>query len=164
MPRAAVDPARAAATKSLRQEAGRWLKAGREAAGLTQAELAEQVGVSRKTVNTVENGVFVPSTPLALGLARALGVRRPVGSPTVTLINEYKGKKPLAHIDLYRIRGAGDAFGLGLDDYLCHYPGIVAIEWAERVAELLPEECWHVKLEAGADEESRTVTVDRPAD
>ncbi|TMJ20598.1 MAG: helix-turn-helix domain-containing protein [Alphaproteobacteria bacterium] len=44
--------------------------------GLTQAALAEMVGVSRKTINTVENGVFVPSTLLALKLARALG--RPV--------------------------------------------------------------------------------------
>jgi putative transcriptional regulator len=41
--------------------------------GLTQAALAELVGVSRKTINTVENGVFVPSTVLALKLARALG-------------------------------------------------------------------------------------------
>jgi putative transcriptional regulator len=40
---------------------------------LTQAALAELVGVSRKTINTVENGVFVPSTILALKLARALG-------------------------------------------------------------------------------------------
>ena len=40
---------------------------------LTQAALADLVGVSRKTVNTVENGVFVPSTTLALKLARALG-------------------------------------------------------------------------------------------
>jgi putative transcriptional regulator len=40
---------------------------------LTQAALAEMVGVSRKTINTVENGVFVPSTTLALKLARALG-------------------------------------------------------------------------------------------
>lgn len=43
--------------------------------GLTQAALAERVGVSRKTINTVENGVFVPSTTLALKLARALGCR-----------------------------------------------------------------------------------------
>jgi putative transcriptional regulator len=41
---------------------------------LTQAELAERVGVSRKTINTVENGVFTPSATLALKLARALGV------------------------------------------------------------------------------------------
>jgi putative transcriptional regulator len=45
----------------------------REARNLTQAQLAELVGVSRKTVNTVENAVFVPSTVVALKLARALG-------------------------------------------------------------------------------------------
>jgi putative transcriptional regulator len=49
------------------------LREAREAAGLTQAELAERIGVSRKTVNTVEIGVFVPSTVIALKLAGALG-------------------------------------------------------------------------------------------
>ncbi|HEV2865674.1 MAG TPA: helix-turn-helix transcriptional regulator [Allosphingosinicella sp.] len=49
------------------------LLAARTQRGLTQAALAELVGVSRKTINTVENGVFVPSTILALKLARALG-------------------------------------------------------------------------------------------
>jgi putative transcriptional regulator len=48
------------------------LRQARAARGWTQADLAEQVGVTRKTVNTVENGVFVPSTVLALKLARAL--------------------------------------------------------------------------------------------
>ncbi len=52
------------------------LRYARVAAGWTQAELAERVEVSRKTINTVENGVFIPSTVLALKLARALG--RPV--------------------------------------------------------------------------------------
>ena len=51
---------------------GSTLKDVRTAAGFTQAELAERVGVSRKTINTVENGVFVPSTLLALKLAKAL--------------------------------------------------------------------------------------------
>ena len=49
------------------------LKEIREARGLTQAQLAEAIGVSRKTINTVENGVFVPSTVIALKLAAALG-------------------------------------------------------------------------------------------
>lgn len=44
----------------------------RTAAGLTQAELAERISVSRKTINTVENGVFIPSTILSLRLAQAL--------------------------------------------------------------------------------------------
>ncbi|WP_423140944.1 helix-turn-helix transcriptional regulator [Parablastomonas sp. CN1-191] len=45
----------------------------REKAGLTQGQLAELVGVSRKTINTVENGIFVPSTVVALKIAAALG-------------------------------------------------------------------------------------------
>jgi putative transcriptional regulator len=52
------------------------LRDARAAAGLTQAELAERIGVSRKTINTIENKVFTPSTLVALLLARALG--RPV--------------------------------------------------------------------------------------
>lgn len=52
---------------------GNDLKKAREDLGLTQAALAERVGVSRKTINTVENGVFIPSTLLALKLAAALG-------------------------------------------------------------------------------------------
>jgi putative transcriptional regulator len=50
------------------------LKERRSALGLTQAELALRIGVSRKTINTVENGVFVPSTTLAIKLAAALNV------------------------------------------------------------------------------------------
>jgi putative transcriptional regulator len=49
------------------------VREAREANGLTQAQLADLIGMSRKTVNTVENGVFVPSTVVALRLARALG-------------------------------------------------------------------------------------------
>ena len=50
------------------------LKERRAELGLTQAELAERVGVTRKTVNTVENGVFTPSVTLAIKLAKALDV------------------------------------------------------------------------------------------
>jgi putative transcriptional regulator len=55
------------------EQLGNRLKQWRAAKKLTQAELAELVGVSRKTINTVENGVFVPSVLLALKLARQLG-------------------------------------------------------------------------------------------
>jgi putative transcriptional regulator len=54
---------------------GNRLKEIRNARGLTQADLAEMAGVSRKTINTVENGVFVPSTTLALTLAATLKLR-----------------------------------------------------------------------------------------
>jgi len=58
----------------MREKLANRLKEKRGELGLTQAALAEAVGVTRKTVNTVENGVFVPSTLLALKLAGALGV------------------------------------------------------------------------------------------
>jgi putative transcriptional regulator len=56
-------------------ELGNNLRAARDAKGWTQAELAAAIGVSRKTINTVENGVFVPSTVVALKLADALDAR-----------------------------------------------------------------------------------------
>lgn len=51
-----------------------FLRVHRKQAGLTQAQLAQAISVSRKTINTIENGVFVPSTVLALRLAHVLGV------------------------------------------------------------------------------------------
>jgi len=57
----------------LPDQLGNRLRELREAKGLTQAQLADLIGVSRKTVNTVENGVFIPSTVVALKLAGALG-------------------------------------------------------------------------------------------
>ena len=56
-------------------ELGNRLRDARDAKGWTQAELAAAIGVSRKTINTVENGVFIPSTVVALKLADALGMR-----------------------------------------------------------------------------------------
>lgn len=114
------------------------------------------------TVLCLHGDLGAGKTCFVQGLAKALKVRRPVGSPTFTLINEYRGNSRLAHIDLYRIRGSADAYGLGLEDYLFHYDGIVAIEWAERVADVLPDGCWHVRLEMGEDEQSRRITIQRP--
>ena len=55
------------------EELANRLREERARLDLTQAQLAELVGVSRKTINTVENGIFIPSTVLALKLAKALG-------------------------------------------------------------------------------------------
>jgi len=97
-------------------------------------------------------------TTLVQGLARALGIDRPVGSPTYTLINQYPGPCPLYHVDLYRVKDSTEALGLGLDEYL-YGNGITAIEWAERMADLLPENTLHVRLEPGDDPEERLITL-----
>ncbi|MBU4198806.1 MAG: tRNA (adenosine(37)-N6)-threonylcarbamoyltransferase complex ATPase subunit type 1 TsaE [Verrucomicrobia bacterium] len=92
------------------------------------------------------------------GLALALGVRQAVTSPTFTLINEYAGRWPLYHIDLYRLRGAGDLASLGLDDYL-ESDGITVIEWAERAADLFPESTIHLYFETLPDPEARSIEI-----
>lgn len=93
------------------------------------------------------------------GLARAMGIRRAVTSPTFALVNEYRGDPPLFHIDLYRIGSPREALGLGLDEYLHAGRGIVAIEWAERVAALLPPTAVHIVFEAGSSPDDRTVRI-----
>lgn len=91
-------------------------------------------------------------------LAAALGIRRPVTSPTFTLVNEYRGICPLIHIDLYRIEDPAGMEALGLDEYL-EGDGYVAIEWAERAAHLLPHNTVHVAFERGAAPQQRTLRL-----
>jgi len=57
-------------------------------------------------------------TVLAKGVARGLGVKENILSPTFTLLKEYAGKVPLYHLDAYRLHGAGDLYELGLEEYL----------------------------------------------
>lgn len=71
------------------------------------------------------------------GLAAALGIRRPVTSPTFTIVNEYAAEPRLVHIDLYRISDPEETFAFGLEEYF-DGRSLVAIEWAERAGDLLP--------------------------
>lgn len=97
------------------------------------------------------------------GLARGLGIDRHVHSPTYTLINEYPGRLPLAHMDLYRLAGGADTHALDLDDHLFGH-GVCAIEWAERIPALLPPGTLHVALQPGARENERIVAIETPDD
>ena len=94
------------------------------------------------------------------GLAAALGVQQAVSSPTFVLIHEYPSTPPLYHADLYRIRDADDAFGLGIEEYF-KSDGITVIEWAERATEILPPDTWHLTFEVGADLTERTITIEK---
>lgn len=94
------------------------------------------------------------------GMAQHLGIKRPVTSPTFALVHEFQGRRPLFHIDLYRLSGPQDVFSLGITDYLGR--GIVAIEWAERAGEYLPPDTIHVRIEAGNVPDERRIRISRP--
>ena len=95
------------------------------------------------------------------GLARALGVKGPVSSPTFILVNEHAGRLPLFHVDLYRIRGEEEADTLALDEYL-ESDGITAVEWAERASALLPARTLHLFFRVEPQPDTRTITIRRP--
>jgi tRNA threonylcarbamoyladenosine biosynthesis protein TsaE len=92
------------------------------------------------------------------GLALALGVDRPVTSPTFTLVHEYPGLRPLVHVDLYRLRDSLDALMLGLEEYF-DSAGITAIEWAERAEDIFPSRTIHIFFETLAVSHARRITI-----
>lgn len=102
-------------------------------------------------------------TTFVQGLAQGLGVRARVSSPTFVLVNEYAGRDGmrLVHADTYRL-GASvreEAEGMGLAELLEDANAVVAIEWAERVQELLPADCLLIELGYGAGEDERTIRI-----
>ena len=97
-------------------------------------------------------------TAFTRGLARGLGCREQVTSPTYTIVNEYLGGRlPLFHFDMYRLRCADDLFDIGWDDYL-ERGGICAVEWSENVADAL-EDPLVVTIEK-VDETTRKITLE----
>lgn len=71
-------------------------------------------------------------TAFVRGIAEGLGVTDPVSSPTFTIVNEYSGKIPLFHFDMYRLGSAEELFDIGWEDYLDR-GGVCAVEWSENV-------------------------------
>lgn len=92
-------------------------------------------------------------TRLVQAVAAALGVdRSAVNSPTFVLLQEYDGRLPLYHFDTYRLRDTDEFLELGADELLFG-DGVCLIEWGERVADVLPEDVLHVRIEATGDSE-----------
>ncbi len=81
----------------------------------------------------------VGKTVFTKGFAAGLGITEPVNSPTFTILQVYEGGRlPLYHFDVYRIEEPEEMEEVGLDDYLFG-KGVCLIEWAEQIAECLPE-------------------------
>ena len=99
-------------------------------------------------------------TAFTRGLARGLGCRGRVTSPTFTIVNEYEGVVPLFHFDMYRLEGAEDLFDIGWEDYLTR-GGVCAVEWSEQVADALPEDAVTVTLARHPEHDDwRIITVE----
>ncbi len=84
-------------------------------------------------------------TALTNGIAKALGIDSYITSPTFTLVNEYEGKYPLYHFDVYRIADPDEMFDIGFEEYI-NGDGITIIEWGELISEILPDQIINIKI------------------
>ena len=97
-------------------------------------------------------------TCLVKGIAKRLGIiGRCITSPTFIIVNEYTGKIPLYHIDLYRIGSIEDLRDIGMEE-LVYGKGVTAIEWAERIKDTLPDERLEISLK-WVDDKTRTIDI-----
>ncbi len=91
------------------------------------------------------------------GLARGLGCKEQVTSPTFALINEYlSGKIPLYHFDMYRISGWEDLYSTGFFEYIDE-GGVLACEWSENIENALPENTIYVEFTRISDNEREII-------
>ena len=95
----------------------------------------------------------VGKTHLTRGIAEGAGVHDPtlVSSPTYVLLNIYPGKKPVYHLDAYRIASEEDFAAVGFEEILTDGGGIVVVEWAEKIRHLLPADFVHIQIQPDDD-------------
>lgn len=123
--------------------------------------LGEQLGKTLRpgAVVAYEGGLGMGKTAFTRGLARGLGCRGRVTSPTFTIVNEYEGCIPLFHFDMYRLDSADALFDIGWDDYL-ERGGVCAVEWSENVADAIPADAVRVAIErAPGGDDCRRITI-----
>lgn len=89
------------------------------------------------------------------GFANAMAIRETITSPTFTIIKEYDGELPLYHMDVYRLDG--DTEGVGIEEYY-NKGGVVIIEWADTIQDILPKERLDIKIKT-IDEEKRLLII-----
>ena len=97
-------------------------------------------------------------TVFVQGVVRALGVTTGATSPTFVLVNEYRGRLPVHHVDAYRTTSLAELLDLGLEEMMDGH-GVTIIEWAERLEPVLPARSVRVQI-AGVGDEPREITIE----
>lgn len=99
-------------------------------------------------------------TVFAKGIARGLGIREKVTSPTFTLLHAYSGKKRLYHFDLYRLNCAEELSQIGYEEYFWG-DGVVLVEWADKFPDLLPGRSTRIYFKTGK-KNIRNIRIEKP--
>jgi len=97
-------------------------------------------------------------TTLTKSIGLGLGVTDYITSPTFALINEYNGRVPVYHFDVYRLENVEEIYDLGFDEYF-YGKGVCIIEWAEKIERLLPKERVILDIEKGKALDERIINI-----
>ena len=97
-------------------------------------------------------------TTLTKSIGLGLGVDDYITSPTFVLINEYTGRIPVYHFDVYRLENVEELYDLGFDEYF-YGKGVSIIEWADKIEKLLPEERIVLDIKRGIDLDERRIGI-----
>ena len=97
-------------------------------------------------------------TTLTKSIGRGLGVEEYITSPTFALINEYKGRVPVYHFDVYRLEDIESLYDLGFEEYF-YSEGVTIVEWGEKIIDFLPEYTINIYIERGEELDERIVTI-----
>lgn len=109
------------------------------------------------SVVSLRGSLGAGKTVLAKGVARDLGIQEAIVSPTFTLVQEYEGRIPMYHMDLYRITSEEDFQMIGGEDML-YSDGVCLIEWSEIINDMLPKGTLFIDIKVN-DDQSRTVSL-----
>lgn len=121
------------------------------------ASLAKEI--KGATVIAFFGGLGVGKTAFTRGLAKGMGIDADVSSPTFAIVNDYGGKPPLVHFDMYKVESWDDLYSSGFFDYL-DMGAVLAVEWSENIENALPENTVRVTIEKGQGENERIITVE----
>ena len=99
-------------------------------------------------------------TAFVQGIAKGLGIDEPITSPTFTIVNEYEGRLPLYHFDVYRIADSDEMYEVGFDEYV-YGEGVSVIEWPQLIADILPDRRYDIEIKKDLEkgENHREITV-----
>jgi tRNA threonylcarbamoyladenosine biosynthesis protein TsaE len=136
------------------------LAASPEETAAAGEELAADLGPGDVVALTGQLGAG--KTCFVQGVVRGLGATTGATSPTFVLVNEYRGRVPVHHVDVYRTHSLTELLDIGLEEMLGG-PGVTLIEWADRCEPLLPAHTVRVHIDGLGDEPRRITITDATA-
>lgn len=127
----------------------------------------DTVLIGQKVGKAVSSGAVIAffgdlgagKTAFTSGIAKGMNIDCDVSSPTFAIVNDYGGKPPLVHFDMYKVETWDDLYSSGFFDYM-DMGAVLAVEWSENIENALPDDAVRVTIRRGEEENDRIITVE----